>query len=58
MTVTNGTSGIIIDNLSTQAGASEVYFGTLGAQICGGNGEGAGTGDTGGCAIQAAQNGL
>ncbi len=53
-----GTGGIIIDNISTQAGASQIYFGTLGATTCAGNGLGTGTGTTGGCAVQAAQSGL
>jgi len=48
-----GTSGIIIDNVvssGTQAGASQVYFGTLGNEPC--------TGGTGGCAVQASQSSL
>jgi len=48
-----GTSGIIIDNTvaaGTQAGASQVYFMTLGNQAC--------TGGTGGCAVQASQSAL
>jgi hypothetical protein len=48
-----GTSGIIIDNVvssGTQAGASQVYFGTLGNEAC--------TGGTGGCAVQASQSSL
>jgi hypothetical protein len=47
-----GTSGIIIDNIvgsGTLAGASEIYFSTLGG--------GCGTG-TDGCAVQASQSGL
>jgi hypothetical protein len=49
-----GTSGIIIDNTvgsGTQAGASQVYFSTLGNQACG-------TSGTGGCAVQASQPAL
>jgi hypothetical protein len=49
-----GASGIIIDNVvgsGTMAGASQVYFSTLGTQACT-------TGGTGGCAIQASQAGL
>jgi hypothetical protein len=49
-----GASGIIIDNVvpsGTLAGASQVYFSTLGNQACT-------TGGTGGCAIQASQAGL
>jgi len=58
LAATGGTGGIIIDNASSQAGASQIYFGTLGAQTCAGNGLGPGTGSTGGCAVQASQNGL
>ncbi|MGA2373349.1 MAG: hypothetical protein ABSG11_22045 [Candidatus Korobacteraceae bacterium] len=54
---TGGTSGIVVDNsLSSPTGTSNVYFSTLGNQACAGNGS---VGDgTGGCAIQAPQNGL
>jgi hypothetical protein len=51
---TGGTSGIIFDNTvgpGTLAGASQVYFSTLGNQVCG-------TSGTGGCAIQASQSAL
>jgi len=51
---TGGTSGIIEDNVVSplvQAGASQVYFGTLGNQLCG-------TGGTGACAVQASQPAL
>jgi hypothetical protein len=44
-----GTSGIVIDNTvgsATQAGASQIYFSTLGTRACG-------TSGTGGCAVQA-----
>ncbi len=50
----SGTSGIIIDNTvatGTEAGASQVYFSTLGSQACTGGG-------TGGCAVQASQSAL
>ena len=50
---TAGTSGIISDNVvgtGTLAGASQVYFTTLGNQSC--------TGGTGGCAVQASQPAL
>jgi len=47
----DGSSGVIVDNSSTTTGASQVYFSTLGNQMCG-------TSGTGGCAIQAAQSGL
>jgi len=53
LAATKGTSGFIIDNVvgsGTQAGASQVYFSTLGNQVC--------TGGTGGCAVQASQSGL
>lgn len=49
-----GTSGIIIDNTvgsGTLPGASQVYFSTLGDQVCG-------TSGTGGCAVQASQSAL
>jgi hypothetical protein len=49
-----GTSGLIIDNIvgtGTLAGASQVYFSTLGNQTCGTTG-------TGGCAVQASQSAL
>jgi hypothetical protein len=49
-----GTSGIIMDNTAgsgTLAGASQVYFSTLGNQTCGTTG-------TGGCAVQASQSAL
>jgi hypothetical protein len=49
-----GTGGIIMDNVvgsSTLAGASQVYFFTLGTQSCG-------TSGTGGCAVQASQSAL
>jgi hypothetical protein len=49
-----GASGIIVDNAvapGTQAGASQVYFSTLGNQACTGGG-------TGGCAVQASQSAL
>jgi hypothetical protein len=49
-----GTGGVIIDNTvssTTLAGASQVYFFTLGNQACG-------TSGTGKCAIQASQSKL
>jgi len=49
-----GASGTIIDNTvgsGTLAGASQVYFSTLGNQTCG-------TSGTGGCAVQASQSAL
>ncbi len=50
-----GVSGIILDNVvasGTKAGASQVYFSTLGNQTC------ATSGGKGGCAIQASQSAL
>jgi hypothetical protein len=44
-----GSSGIVIDNTSSAAGASQIYYSPLGSQACG-------TGGTGGCAVQAAQS--
>jgi hypothetical protein len=49
-----GTGGFIIDNIvssGTLAGASQVYFFTLGSQTCG-------TSGTGACAVQASQSAL
>lgn len=48
-----GTSGIIIDDVlnGTVAGTSQIYFNTLSNQVCG-------TSGTGGCAVQASQQGL
>jgi len=49
-----GSTGIIMDNVvsnGTLTGASQVYFSTLGSQVCG-------TSGTGNCAIQASQPGL
>jgi hypothetical protein len=54
MAASGGTSGIIIDNTvgsGTLAGASQVYFSTLGTQTCG-------TSGSGGCAVQASQSAL
>lgn len=51
----SGTGGIIIDNSvgsGTLAGASQVYFFTLGNQLC------STSGGTGGCAMQASQSSL
>jgi hypothetical protein len=59
---TNGTSGIIIDNIvasGTLTGASQVYFSPLGGQACAGNNGAGSTGQgMGGCAVQASQSGL
>ena len=51
-----GTGTIIIDNTSSAAGASQIYFSTLSSETCGGNGT-TGTG-TGACAVQASQAAL
>jgi hypothetical protein len=54
VTETGGTGGIIIDNSvgsGTLAGASQVYFFTLGNEACG-------TSGTGGCAVQLSQSTL
>ena len=45
-----GTSGIIIDNLSTTNGDSNVYFSTLSNETC------TTSGSTGGCAVQTSQS--
>lgn len=50
-----GTSGMIIDNISSTTGASNVYFSTLGTS---GTCSTSGTATSGGCAVQAAQSGL
>jgi hypothetical protein len=56
LTANGGTGTIIIDNTSTAAGASQIYYTTLSSQACGGNGSvGAGTGA---CAVQASQAAL
>jgi hypothetical protein len=47
-----GTSGIIIDNTVNSLGASQVYFSTLQDIGC------FTSGGTGGCAVQASQQGL
>jgi hypothetical protein len=54
VTETGGTGGTIIDNSvgnGTLAGASQVYFFTLGNEVCG-------TSGTGGCAVQVSQSTL
>lgn len=48
--VSGGTGGVIIDNASASAGASQVYFFTQGNQVC------TTSGGTGGCAMQASQS--
>ncbi len=55
LVTTGGASGVIIDNTvgsGTMAGASQIYFSTLGNQTC------TTSGGTGGCAVQASQGGL
>jgi hypothetical protein len=46
---TGGTSGIVVDNISTATGASNIYFSTLSSQPC------VTSGGSGGCAVQASQ---
>lgn len=48
----NGTSGIIVDNVSQSAQASSIYFTTQGTGVCG---DGIATG---GCAVKLTQSGL
>lgn len=50
LAVTGGASAVIIDNLVSTGGGSQVYFSplTLSPQTCG-------SGGSGGCAIQASQ---
>jgi len=53
MTVAGGASGVIIDNnvtAGTLAGASQIYFSSLGSETC------STSGGTGGCAVQASQS--
>ena len=53
LATTGGSSGIIMDNISTTSGASQIYFSSLASETCVGNGT-TGSG-TGGCAVQASQ---
>jgi len=48
----SGTSGIVVDNVSSQVGASSIYFSTLGTTTCGDGVSG------GGCAVKLMQSGL
>jgi hypothetical protein len=48
---TGGTSGIVVDNVSTDGHASSLYYSTLGVSTCTG-------GSAGGCAVQRTQSGL
>lgn len=50
-----GTSGLVVDNISTQTGASQVYYSTLSTQACNNNSS---SGGTGGCNVQASQAAL
>jgi len=53
LATTGGSSGVIMDNISTTTGASQIYFSSLSNETCAGNGT---TGNgTGGCAVQASQ---
>jgi hypothetical protein len=56
MAAAGGSSGIIIDNTSSTAGESQIYFSSLSNETCGGN-QTTGSG-TGGCAVQASQSAL
>lgn len=49
---TGGSGGIVVDNVSTNAQASSIYFSTQGDQLCG---DGV---STGGCAVKLTQSGL
>jgi len=51
LSAAGGTGGIIIDNIATLGGASQIYFSTQSNQVCG-------SGGTGGCAVQASQSAL
>ncbi|HEV2646833.1 MAG TPA: hypothetical protein VGU46_10760 [Acidobacteriaceae bacterium] len=50
---TGGSSGIVVDNLLSGSGESQIYYTPLSNMTCGGNGT-AGSG-TGGCAVQTSQ---
>jgi len=52
VTEVGGTSGIVVDNVSSQAQASSIYFSTLNATTCGDGVSG------GGCAVKLTQAGL
>ena len=56
LSVAGGSSGIVVDNNGSATGESQIYFTTLAAQTCGGNGSTGG--GPGGCAVQASQSGL
>src|SRR5207249_1234739 len=47
----SGTSGIVVDNVSSEGHASSLYYSTLGVASCTG-------GSSGGCAVQVTQSGL
>jgi hypothetical protein len=51
---TGGASGVVVDNSLTGTGDSQIYYSTLGNQVCAGSG-GVGTG-TGSCAVQTSQS--
>jgi hypothetical protein len=48
---TGGTSGIVVDNTSTDTGASQIYYSPLGNMACSTSG-----GTSSGCAVQASQS--
>jgi hypothetical protein len=53
---TGGTTGVVIDNASTAAGESQIYYTTLGTQVCTGNGTTGNTPNPGNCAVQTSQS--
>ncbi len=53
---TGGSSGIIIDNILSATGTSQIYFSNLGSQACSGVDSGGGGTGTGGCAVQVSQS--
>src|SRR5439155_21993777 len=54
-TSSGGTSGIVVDNVSTSGHASSLYYSTLSTATCTSAG---GTSNSGGCAVQRTQSGL
>lgn len=53
---TLGTTGIVIDNKSTAAGESQIYYSTLGNQACTGNGTTGNLPASANCAVQTLQS--
>jgi hypothetical protein len=56
--VMGGTSGIVVDNATSAAGTSQIYFSPLGANSCTPGTFPGITAGLGGCGIQTSQNGL